>query len=369
MKNIIKQVILEYTKTKLQEQGSVIGGKGEEFKIEPKFYTSGQSDVTPEIAQQLVSTNIPNIITYLNKTPDNIVSFNIISSESKVPNNAPFQTPGSLALARANALKTFLQEKLKNYSSQIKFNVSSKIGGDPWDGKDKNAEKYTKHQYSTVSYVTTPEKRKSNITLKTSTFCSTKQIKGSGTSAPAPNFLGYSKSNEVGYEPGQVNFSLFPYMYPDRLIATTGNNKIDTGYVVGNETASGMISLVLNLSANYQNNQTSPAFEGIDTIIDVSQTESSAVLKIITDEMKKQGLPPSDSNSKTTIDYINNYVGKGKSIQKIVYYKKLTAQPKLIKDNSSAFVNVNIYSPVDKSIYDIRYQCFAKDASGKLVAV
>ena len=349
MRNIIKEVLSELTSQKLNE--------AESFNIPANLFDSGKDEVTPELEQQLKVTDGPKLVKFLKSNPSNMVDIIITSSESKVPNQAPFDKPGSLAQSRGDKLKSFFERNLPKYKNQVRYKIKPIVSGPAWDGTDKDAQKYKDAQYIKVTYQTSSEKIPSTVDFKSSSFCKTKKIEFSGGQGQKPNFLGYYKKFEVGYGDGNFNISFIPYMYPDRLIMKSGNQKVDTGFVSSKGVSQGLFQHILMLSVNYYENPNSPAFKGIQTIIDISKTPPNEVLTLILNTMKKQGISLSGYDNPQTKKFVEDYFGQDKPIQKLVYYTQSPGYVNLVKDSESQFVEVGVFSPVADTKFDIMYNC------------
>lgn len=115
-----------------------------EFKFE---FTSGQSTLSRagevELSQLIARVN--NMI----KRGSEIKSIKIIGSESKVTNQPPFEEPGSLAEARAKALKKLLEQKFPD------INIEMTSVGAQGPEYDKNAgDRADDPKYKPFQYVT-----------------------------------------------------------------------------------------------------------------------------------------------------------------------------------------------------------------------
>ena len=349
MKDIIKQVLNEVAQEMLNE--------AESFSIPSNLFDSGKDEVTDELQKQLNTIDGPKLVNYLNSNPKNIVDVTITSSESKVPNQPPFQKPKSLAQSRGEKLKDFFEKNLTKYKNQVRYKIVPIISGPAWDGKNKDDKKYKDAQFIKVSYQTSSEPVKSNINFKNSQFCKSQKIEFSGGQGKEPKFLGYHEKFDVGLGEGIFNVTFIPLMYPDRLIMKSGNKIIDTGFVCSNGINQGLFEHIVILSANYRNHPNSPAFNNINTIINISETPPNEVLSLIVNTMKKEGISLSGYNNPRMKKVVEDNFGQGKEIQNIVYYKKSVGYSTLNKDPNNQFVEVGVFSPVADTKFNIIYNC------------
>jgi hypothetical protein len=118
-------------------------------------FESGQHQLPPE-EQQNIDRVISQVKDLVNQNYK-IVDITIESSESQVPNNSPFEEPGSLAEARAKAVKDELAKRLPEYVNQI--NTVLKIGPTEYDkdkGDNPGDDKYKREQYVRAVIKTDP---------------------------------------------------------------------------------------------------------------------------------------------------------------------------------------------------------------------
>lgn len=350
MKHIIKEVLAELTREKLNEESK-------SFNIPSSFFESGKDEVTSELDQNIKSGPGPALVRFLKSNPGKIVDIVINSSESKVPNPAPFNKPKSLAMSRGNKLKAYFEKNLQQFKDRVRFKVVPVVSGPEWDGKNKDDKKYTDAQYVKVSYELTNDKVKSAFKFTDSPFCKSKTINFKGGQAKEPNYIGYDKTFEVGEGDGTFSFVFVPYMYPDRLVMKSGDNIVDTGFVSSKGISDGRFEHILYLSTFYHNNPNSPAFQNIDTIIDISNVPSNEVSRLIIKTMQKQGVSLEGASSPTNSKFVLENFGEGKPITKLVYFKQVGASFNLTKDPNDSFVKMRVFSPVADTIFDVNYSC------------
>lgn len=117
-------------------------------------FNSGQYDLTPQY-QSLVDNNVRQIAEYIKGKQLKNFKLLITAGESQVPNPKGFEQKGSLATKRAESLKGYLQTVLPNilnYTPQIEI-APPIIGKTPWDGVNKDDNKYKQEQFVKVSVV------------------------------------------------------------------------------------------------------------------------------------------------------------------------------------------------------------------------
>jgi len=153
------------------------------------LYDSGKWKVTSlkTEVQDILNQEIKDIYKFVSDNPGNYI-LEIESSESKVPNadneegkkrDNEFKTiPGSLAKARATALKEYVDKELSKLYAQdslapdvipvVSFGVIDNVGGDDWDGIDADATKYKQFQYTRIKarFITEPD-----IDISLDKFC------------------------------------------------------------------------------------------------------------------------------------------------------------------------------------------------------
>jgi hypothetical protein len=136
-------------------------------------FASGQSELTPKF-QSSVSTKVKEIAEFIKGQKLKSADIIIQPGESRVTNQPPFSTVGSLAIARANSIMNYLNRVLPNLLS-FTPNITVRepiIGTTPYvKGNDKNDPRYRAEQFVNVIVDTTiknnptpePYKRESDI--------------------------------------------------------------------------------------------------------------------------------------------------------------------------------------------------------------
>lgn len=115
-------------------------------------FASGQSDLTPEF-QSAVSAKVKEITEFIKRQKLKSVDIIIQPGESRVTNQPPYSTVGSLAMARANSIMNYLNKVLPNLLSFTpKITISEPlIGKTKYSiGDNKDDPKYRDEQFVNV---------------------------------------------------------------------------------------------------------------------------------------------------------------------------------------------------------------------------
>lgn len=138
----------------------------------------------------------------------------IYASESQVPNQSPYRTPGSLARARAKVI-----EDLLNKLGFPNIEIETQIGKTPYkQGDDPNDKRFQQEQSVRLE-----------IILNTKEICGLKQFSGG-------NIQGSESNNYITYEEeisGNGDIKLKTGSIPDRIVIKDESGKInfDSGYI------------------------------------------------------------------------------------------------------------------------------------------
>jgi hypothetical protein len=136
-----------------EERGKIVSMDEISFDFS-NYFPSGQFRIkeTKEL-NDLVEKISKTILKYKENLINNRIEFNIKAGESRVPNQPPFKEPGSLARARAEEIKKYLTNKLKDIGVKIEFNAPEvEIGDTEWDPKKgKDYQEYTREQFVNLS--------------------------------------------------------------------------------------------------------------------------------------------------------------------------------------------------------------------------
>lgn len=123
-----------------EERGKPVEQKNKQFNL-GNFFESGQYKLNNSVQLQ---NAIREIKKFISNYDQNKVKLDIVAGESKVPNPKGFEKEGSLAMARANEIKKYLENELG-----VKVNtIETKIGDTPWEPeKGRDHEDYKKEQF------------------------------------------------------------------------------------------------------------------------------------------------------------------------------------------------------------------------------
>jgi len=137
LENIVRKVLSEQG---WEERGKPVEQKNKQFNL-GNFFESGQYKLNNSVKLQ---NAIKEIKKFISNYDQNKVKLDIVAGESKVPNPKGFEEVGSLAMARANEIKKYLENELG-----IKINtIDTKIGDTPWEPKKgKDHEDYKQEQF------------------------------------------------------------------------------------------------------------------------------------------------------------------------------------------------------------------------------
>lgn len=112
-------------------------------------FPSGQYILSNNFSNE-ISQKVQDLVEFINGKNLKNVTIEIESGESRVTNQDPFGEPGSLATARANELKKYLDRtlpKLLNFTPKVVVKTPV-IGTTPYKvGNNKNDPRYTKEQF------------------------------------------------------------------------------------------------------------------------------------------------------------------------------------------------------------------------------
>ncbi len=131
------------------------------------LYDSGKWKISSlqQSTKDILDQEIKDIYEFTSNNPGNYILI-VDSSESQVPNNdneegsnRNFKIPGSLAKARAESLKEYVDQELSKLHSQnnnpdptptVSLGVIDRVGDVEWDGVNSKDNKYTKDQYTRI---------------------------------------------------------------------------------------------------------------------------------------------------------------------------------------------------------------------------
>jgi hypothetical protein len=188
----------------------------------------------------------PQIEQFMKENPEQIKFQLIISAgESQISNPEEFKTPGSLALARANAVKDYVNEVFADLIKGGKLTIVSpkdekevKIGETGYKGlspekRSKNAEAYKKEQFVDIDLKGVGQKTIKGKDI-TKTYCGQKVDSYAGGEETPEN--GFVKRQVVKLGPGEgkITFSVSPQDKPNIIYVeyngkTYGDSTIKEG--------------------------------------------------------------------------------------------------------------------------------------------
>jgi len=320
-----------------QEKNNPMVVKGVDLS---QTFASGQSEITNK---QFVIEKIADLKKWISNNKTKPFKIVITASESKVPNQAGFEQ-GELAQARAEAIETLV----KNLGA-TEVEIKTLVGGPAWDGKNKDAEKYTQHQYVKIE-----------IVIDTESVCSLGQVDKEGEQGNSSNnFRTYDE-----YLTGDGNILLHTGTIPDRMVVLDVNGKIsyDTGYVATNETdsASGYedweyVPIYVLRLTKLVKNQT--VMGSKIQYIDMKDVKSFEDLKNKMLKVPGQNKNKSDNVDKA-LDELESMYNSG--VRQFVSYQVGTGDLKVPYSNSQGDSKVQIFSPVGKTGFNLTGQCTRK---------
>lgn len=320
-----------------QEKNNPMIVKGSDLS---QTFASGQSEITNK---QFVMEKIADLKKWINDNKTKPFKIVITASESKVPNPEGFEQ-GELAQARAEAIESLV----KNLGA-TEVEIKTLVGGPAWDGKNKDAEKYTQHQYVRIE-----------IVIDTESVCSLGQVDKEGEQGNSSNnFRTYDE-----YLTGDGNILLHTGTIPDRMVVLDINGKIsyDTRYVTTDKTdsASGYedweyVPIYILRLTKLVKNQT--VMGSKIQYIDMKDVKSFEDLKNKMLKVPGQNKNKSDNVDKA-LDELELMYNNG--VRQFVSYQVGTGDLKVPYSNSQGDSKVQIFSPVGKTGFNLTGQCTRK---------
>lgn len=218
----------------LKEQTKVVTGYDTEKKQSsfPKINLGDNFEYgkyQSENAKQKIFELKPKIEEFIKNSDFSKFVINISAGESQVKNPEGFETPGSLALARANEIKKYFQEIFPDLIKKGVLVINSpekvtdvKIGETPYGGKKSgdrdNAEKVKKYKEEQfVDFDITGEGSKEVKVEKSKYLCSTEPKSGEGGFLSADVDFTQVTPWEIGRGEGEIYLWLETYTMPDIL--------------------------------------------------------------------------------------------------------------------------------------------------------
>ena len=389
IKNLVNKLVLN-------EQNVVVGQKTvtnttNKNKVFPTTqlgdkFEFGQYD-SPNVKTTIESLK-PQIESFIKDSDSREFTVNIVAGESQVTNPKGFETKGSLALARANSVKKYLQEifpdLIKNGVLKIvsPTDVSQvKIGetpyGGPKSGDNKNPEKiklYKNEQFVNFNIVGGGTKNVTNTTT-TNLICDFVTTADGGVSSPQYDFL-YNFDNKKRRIPvsdlpdgSKIRIIFNTYFVPDLLTIQMGDFSYNSGFI-GNQEFETELATILGNTYIEKGKEIPDQFP--KNIYKLSSEDARSYLK----QMKKQDYIDSFSHIFPTnqLPKMNNfsvYSFTGKITQPS-YIKTLDKNKKdihsygvqenglvldLIKKTGDTELIMSVYSPIGSTRWKLETKC------------
>jgi hypothetical protein len=389
IKNLVNKLVLN-------EQNVVVGQKTvtnttNKNKVFPTTqlgdkFEFGQYD-SPNVKTTIESLK-PQIESFIKDSDSREFTVNIVAGESQVTNPKGFETKGSLALARANSVKKYLQEifpdLIKNGVLKIvsPTDVSQvKIGetpyGGPKSGDNKNPEKiklYKNEQFVNFNIVGGGTKNVTNTTT-TNLICDFVTIADGGFSSPQYDSL-YNFDNKKRRIPvsdlpdgSKIRIIFNTYFVPDLLTIQMGDFSYNSGFI-GNQEFETELATILGNTYIEKGKEIPDQFP--KNIYKLSSEDARSYLK----QMKKQDYIDSFSHIFPTnqLPKMNNfsvYSFTGKITQPS-YIKTLDKNKKgiqsygvqenglvldLIKKTGDTELIMSVYSPIGSTRWKLETKC------------
>lgn len=261
----------------------------------------------------------------------------IVAGESQVTNQAPYQKPGSLAQARAQAVEKEIKG-LKFSNIDIKEPVIGKTAYKP--GNNVNDPEYQKEQFVTINIIANND------------ICSMPDVdRNEGQGVVKNNYVTYDD-----YISGVGELVLDTGTIPDRLIVldANGNIKQDTGYTTTRKSKYPQWeytpAYVLALTNAYIAGNIS--MKGIDPKTVITVTDYDDLVKQISNTAKPGVI---GDEIGPALNQMEKMILNGQ--KEFVIYTNGTSPAKLQFDQNKGEVQAKVYSPVGKTGYNIKGSC------------
>jgi hypothetical protein len=260
----------------------------------------------------------------------------IVAGESQVTNPKGFETKGSLAQARAEAVK--------NEIKGLKFSnidIQTEIGTTAYKpGNNVNDPKYQAEQFVTISIIANND------------ICSMPDVdRNEGQGVASNNYVTYDD-----YISGVGELVLDTGTIPDRMVVldANGNIKQDTGYITTKTSKykdwKYTPAHVLALTKAYIAGNVS--MKGIDPKTVITVTDYDDLVKQISNTAKPGTI---GDEIGPALREMNKMIQKGQ--KEFVIYNLGNSVAKLKFDQNKGEVQAKVYSPVGKTGYNIKGSC------------
>lgn len=321
-------------KTYTEIQSTISWGDSKTIDFSQNF-NSGQTSLnnSPELVK-----NIQDIKDYISGKKLSKYKIKIIASESQVPNQSPYKTPGSLAAARAAVIKNIV-----NKLGLDNVEIINQIGNTPYkSGDNPNDSKFKKDQFV-----------KLEISINTKEICNFSDFSKGGTSGDASNdYITYEEDID-----GIGNLELKTGSIPDRIVITDskGNITNDSGYITTEDHKYSNYNLVplyiLELTKVRLSKNLSVSGSKIRTIKVSSFQELLNSLLVDPsqykpDKLKETGLALSE---------LKKLFDSG--VHEFVLYDKVNNPYRMEFNSSKGDTTIKIFSPVSQTGFQIKGSC------------
>lgn len=212
------------------------------------FFKMGEYE--SDLVKQQILNLRPNIEEFMKNSDAQKFNISITAGESQIKNPKAFETKGSLALARANSVKTYFEENFKDLIDKGILTINSpanteevSIGqteykansADPDNVNHKfyldNKPKYDSEQF--VKFTLKGEGTKATLAVPPTYICDFKTEARGGVSYKENNFLYSAFTIDISSMPNGSKFdvSFKPEFVPDMMICSTQSETKSTGFI------------------------------------------------------------------------------------------------------------------------------------------
>lgn len=295
----------------LKEQTKVVTGYDTEKKQSsfPKINLGDNFEYgkyQSENAKQKILDLKPKIEEFIKNSDFSKFLINISAGESQVKNPKGFETPGSLALARANEIKKYFQEVFPDLIKKGVLIINSpqkvtdvKIGETPYGGKDsgdrdnvEKVKKYKEEQF--VDFDITGEGSKEVKVEKSKYLCNTKPQESQGGYLNADVNYTQVVPWELGKGEGEIYLWLDTITMPDILYFEYNGETFGHSLFRGSGEDAYRIYIGTALRAKFGLDSL-PAHMNGNKIVGIQRTDSRIIDSL--DEMGEWGLEKSFKNT------------------------------------------------------------------------
>tara|TARA_R110002050_G_scaffold34397_12_gene86889 strand:+ start:1871 stop:3136 length:1266 start_codon:yes stop_codon:yes gene_type:complete len=321
------------------------GGGGGKIKANPDSkFTRNLSDNFSSGSYELQG-NYESVLKELKTFMDNNGTSNykvkVTASESQVPNQAPFKKRGSLALKRGETLQSIIKSVL---GDEIEVDMDVKIGDEPWDGEDKDAEKYSKDQFVKIEVFAQGE-----------SFCDIDVDKDGEQAEASKGFISHQQPVN-----GTGSLNANPGSIPDRfqVVSSDGQTLMDTGYFASANHKYGewtyVPQYIAELTQNLVNYPDLPAMQGkaVEKQTHTFNSFEELVSAMLKDK-SHDALKDRRGEVKSGIKKLKSLWDSGQ--KSFVFYNIGDTDLKI--DTKGQDANLSVYSPVGRTGFSLDGAC------------